>query len=109
MPLVGTFEEAQGTPTSTLWEGGNQHELNELVAELQDAGIPFLSESKVGPDQVVRAILVGFLKVIFWRFGLFRKYTANQMGWRIKVLQSDYPRAIKFVVNPPQHISPGMN
>jgi hypothetical protein len=99
LPLVMTHEEAHGTPTSNLWEGSDQQTFNEITTALEDAAIPFLSEPRAGADQMGKVVFVGLLRVVFWRFGLFRKSAEKQKGWRIKVLQSDYPRSTKIVLD----------
>jgi hypothetical protein len=97
MSLVATREEAQKIPTSTLWEGRDQKKFDDMAAALQDAGIPFATETQTEPVKMGKEVLIGLIKVFFWRFGAFRKRKSELLGWRIKVLQSDRPRAQKIV------------
>jgi hypothetical protein len=93
IPLVATSEDARKIPTSMLWEGRNQKKFDDMSAALQDAGIPFLVETQTEAAEMGREVLIGLLKVIFWRFGAFRNRKSDLLGWRIKVLQSDRSRA----------------
>jgi hypothetical protein len=97
VPLVGTREDAQKIPTSTLWEGRDQNQLDQMTAALQDAGIAFAVESQTEPVEMGREILIGLTKLFFWRFGAFRNRKSELLGWRVKVLQSDCSRARKVI------------
>lgn len=96
-PLVATSEDAQKIPTSTLWEGRDQKRFGDISAVLEDAGIPFLTETQTEPVEMGREALIGILKVVFWKLGAFRTRKSDLMGWRIKVLQSDRLRAQKVI------------
>jgi hypothetical protein len=101
-PLVMTREEAQQIPAQILWEGANERAFNEMIAALGDAGISYISELRAGPGQIGQVLLAVFLRIFFWKFGLFKNYAARQKGWRIKVLESDYSRA-KMIVGDSLH------
>jgi hypothetical protein len=92
-PLVATQEEAQRRQISVLWEGANEQIFNRKLTALENAGIPFTSELRAGPDQIGSVLLAVSLRAIFWRLGLFKNYAEKQKGWRIKVFQSDYSQA----------------
>jgi hypothetical protein len=100
MPLMFTREEAFRVPPCTLWEGSSQEKFNEITAALGEAGIPFLTEPRAGADQMGKVVAVGLLRVLFWRFGAFRKTAERQKGWRIKVLESDFSRSSKAALEP---------
>jgi hypothetical protein len=93
-----TREKAEKIATPILWEGSTQRIFDDATGALADAGIPYASELRAGPDQIGKVLLAVSLRTLFWRFGLFKGYAEKQKGWRIKVLQSDYSRA-KRVVN----------
>jgi hypothetical protein len=97
IPLVAMHEDAQKIATCTLWEGRNQKKFDDISAALQDAGIPFLTETQTEPVEMGREVLIGLIKVMFWKFGAFRNRKSDLFGWRIKVLRSDRARAQKIV------------
>jgi len=109
MPLVFSREEASRVPPCILWEGSSQEKFNEITAALGEAGIPFLTEPRAGAEQMGKVVVVGLLRVLFWRFGAFRKTAARQKGWRIKVLESDYSRSSQAVLEPTQNRQLGLN
>jgi hypothetical protein len=93
IPLVATSEFAQASSVRNLWEGTDKETFMQLTTALDDAGVPFTSELRGGPDRLGSLIFAAILRLIFWRFGLFRGYTDKLKGWRINVLSSDYSRA----------------
>jgi hypothetical protein len=99
VPLMITSEQAHNLPVRTPWEGADEKALNQFMAALDDACVPFTSELRGGPDQMGSVILAFVLRFIFWRFNLFKGYAERQKGWRIKVLPSDYSRAQKIAAN----------
>jgi hypothetical protein len=94
---VTTHEEALGTPTSALWDGRDSKKCDAITGALQDAGIPFLTESETEPALVSQEIFAGLLKIFFGRFGAFRKRKSKLFAWRIKVLRSDRLEAEKMI------------
>lgn len=107
-PLVATSEEAQRRQICILWEGVDERIFNRRLTVLEDAGIPYMSELRAGPDQIGAVVLAVCLRAIFWRFGLFKNYAKRQKGWRIKVFQSDFLRAKNAVANSHENPDPEM-
>jgi hypothetical protein len=106
---VATYGDAQCRQISILWEGANEQIFNRKLMALEDAGIPFTSELRTGPDQIGSVLLAVSLRAIFWRLGLFKNYAEKQKGWRIKVFQSDYSRAKNAVGDSHENPDPEMN
>src|ERR1700680_4298512 len=103
IPLVATLEDAQKIPTCTLWEGRNQKKFDDISTALQDACIPFVTETQFEAADIGREVLMGLIKVMFWKFGEFRTRKSDLLGWRIKVLQSDRPRAENIILDSTRH------
>jgi len=109
IPLVMTSEQAQKSSVRTLWEGTDEKLFNQLTAALDDAGVPFTSELRAGPDQMIPLLLAFVLRLIFWRFGLFKGYAEKQKGWRVRVLSSDYSRTEEMVTGLRHAIEPELD
>ena len=93
LKLVQTFEEAQSTKKILLWRGTRLSRFNAIVDELNDANIPNHAESGATPER----------KHPWWAFiGIVRAITqakdaADNMSWKVFVLESDYAAARALV------------
>lgn len=85
-----TRDEANAARTALLWQGTTTSRFDEIVGNLQDANVPHNAKSSAtteGPQS-------------FWaHVPIIGRYvrTYEQMTWQVRVLESDYPKALAAI------------